>query len=66
MQGQIKAPRDTPYYNYSALDHHHLLAAQPILNDADAEGSVVDEHQCLVFHNSTILTGLFFCCTQQD
>lgn len=26
----------TPHYNYSALDHHALIATQPILNAADA------------------------------
>jgi hypothetical protein len=34
--GLHTAPRDTPYYNYSALDHHEILANQPIINDADA------------------------------
>ena len=36
--GSIPAPRDTPYYNYSALDHHDLLANQPILDEKDAAG----------------------------
>lgn len=34
--GLLKAPR-TVHYNYSAVDHHPLVANQPILNDADAK-----------------------------
>lgn len=33
--GLLKAPR-TVHYNYSALDHHPLVAQQPILDAADA------------------------------
>jgi hypothetical protein len=36
--GLLTAPRNTPYYNYSGLDHHPLVAAQPPLSDADAAG----------------------------
>eukprot|EP00730_Choanoeca_flexa_P010995 TRINITY_DN2210_c0_g1_i2.p1 TRINITY_DN2210_c0_g1~~TRINITY_DN2210_c0_g1_i2.p1 ORF type:complete len:519 (+),score=99.21 TRINITY_DN2210_c0_g1_i2:179-1558(+) len=33
----LRAPQP-PNYNYSALDHHWLLAQQPILNGPDVEG----------------------------
>ena len=40
--GKLTAPI-TPHYNYSGLDHHPLIANQPILNAADAAG-INDEY----------------------
>jgi N-acetylglucosamine-6-sulfatase len=34
----LNTPPITPHYNYSAPDHHSLIANQPIINSADAAG----------------------------
>ena len=36
--GQLRAPRGDPWYNYSGADHHRLVAEQPVLSAADAQG----------------------------
>ena len=40
--GLLRAPRGEPWYNYSGVDHHPLVAQQPILSTADAQAIDVE------------------------
>lgn len=40
--GLNTAPRNEPYYNYSATDHHSFIATEPIITAEDAESIDVE------------------------
>eukprot|EP00041_Stephanoeca_diplocostata_P003934 m.39508 g.39508 ORF g.39508 m.39508 type:complete len:609 (-) comp14720_c0_seq1:149-1975(-) len=46
--GKNTAPRTEPWYNYSGLDHHPIVARQPILSEKDAAGIDIEYSKRLI------------------